>query len=304
MPEKSGILELLDRPIAFHRCFAAVTGSVNAGLMLSQAVYWTRRTNDPDGWFYKSAKEWEDETYLTRREQETARKALNLTSFWSEKLKGRPATLHFRVDLSELEQSIRNLKFSQNVETASFHKSAKLDFTNCENKIPQIVKTINKETETTTETTIEGESHPDRVTISDALEDIYPGHATDIRLMNQLRNLVKRVSATPDHILAFPAWLSERYPAKANGPFAFKDLFPEFVKSAPSVNGNGNDPAKTAAADRCRNCGGAGQSVRRGLDRFKPGQLLEPCPVCNGSGKATTKGHNERHDRTGNHAAA
>ena len=33
------LLQLLDRPIAFHRCFVTLTGSVTAALMLSQALY-------------------------------------------------------------------------------------------------------------------------------------------------------------------------------------------------------------------------------------------------------------------------
>ena len=37
------ILDLLDRPIAYHRIFARLTGSVHAALMLSQAVYWQNR---------------------------------------------------------------------------------------------------------------------------------------------------------------------------------------------------------------------------------------------------------------------
>ncbi len=35
------IAEMLDRPIAFHPVLAKISGSVTAGLMLSQAVYWS-----------------------------------------------------------------------------------------------------------------------------------------------------------------------------------------------------------------------------------------------------------------------
>jgi hypothetical protein len=35
------LMELLNmRPIAFHPCFAGMTGSVSGGLMLSQIMYW------------------------------------------------------------------------------------------------------------------------------------------------------------------------------------------------------------------------------------------------------------------------
>jgi hypothetical protein len=95
LPMPHRVLELLDRPIAFHRVLATITGSVAAGLMLSQALYWTRikRRDQPesDGWFYKTQAEWEEETALGRSEQETARKRLRQTSFWQETRRGLPA---------------------------------------------------------------------------------------------------------------------------------------------------------------------------------------------------------------------
>jgi hypothetical protein len=97
---------LLDRPIAFHRCFVTLTGSVPAALMLSQAIYWSRRTRRKDGWFYKSQKEWEDETGLTRREQDSARRSLKTTGFWEEDLRRVPATMHFRVNVEKLLSSL------------------------------------------------------------------------------------------------------------------------------------------------------------------------------------------------------
>jgi hypothetical protein len=69
--------------------------------MLSQAIYWSRRTRK-DGWFYKSQKEWEEETGLTRREQDTARRSLKATGFWEEDLRGVPATMNFRVNVEKL----------------------------------------------------------------------------------------------------------------------------------------------------------------------------------------------------------
>lgn len=70
-------LKLLDRPIAFHRCFVDLAGSVTAALVLSQAIYWQKRIlEDRDGWWYKTRSEWMEETGLSRRQQETARKCL------------------------------------------------------------------------------------------------------------------------------------------------------------------------------------------------------------------------------------
>lgn len=92
-----GLLDLLDRPIAFHRPFMRLTGCANAALMLSQGVYWHLRTSDPAGWFYKSQEEWEAEIGLTRSKQETARRRLRELGVWEERLSGLPAKLYFRV---------------------------------------------------------------------------------------------------------------------------------------------------------------------------------------------------------------
>lgn len=91
------MLELLDRPIAFHRILVEWTGSVNAALMLSQLIYWSKRTQDPEGWVYKTAAHWEEETGLSQREQAGARKQLRVGGWVEEKLKGVPATLHYRI---------------------------------------------------------------------------------------------------------------------------------------------------------------------------------------------------------------
>ena len=91
-------LSAFDRPIAFHVAFARITGSVDAGLFLSQAYYWANRTSDPDGWFYKNQEEWTAETYLSRREQEKVRKTLRQLGILEEKLVGVPARLYYRIN--------------------------------------------------------------------------------------------------------------------------------------------------------------------------------------------------------------
>lgn len=90
--------DLLDRPIAFNPAFKKITGSTVAALMLSQAWYWAKRTNDEKGWFFKTQAEWEEETGLTRSEQETARKILRGLGILEDELRGIPATLYYRVN--------------------------------------------------------------------------------------------------------------------------------------------------------------------------------------------------------------
>jgi len=118
------LIQLLDRPIAFHRIFAELTGSVSAGLMLSQAVYWSgtnkageRRTSHAAGWFYKSQRDWWEETQLSRKEQETARKHLRDLGngdIWCEEMRGMPRRLFYRLDLGKLQLLILGMQAAQN----------------------------------------------------------------------------------------------------------------------------------------------------------------------------------------------
>lgn len=85
------ILDCFDRPIAFHRCFVTLTGSVTAALMLSQAVYWQKRSKHEDGWWFKTRDDWNKETGMGRYEQESARKRLRQLGLLREDLRGWPA---------------------------------------------------------------------------------------------------------------------------------------------------------------------------------------------------------------------
>lgn len=134
------ITQLLDRPIAYHRVFVTLTGSVKAAILLSQAMYWQQRAKQKDGWWYKSADEWEEETGLTRHEQQTARK--DCEPFLMADLRGVPATLYWKVNETAIEQAL----FDESGKS-SLADSVKLDLLNQSN--------INKNAENTTENTTE-----------------------------------------------------------------------------------------------------------------------------------------------------
>ena len=103
------LLKLLDRPIAFHRCFVTLTGSVTAALMLSQALYWQQRAKSDDGWWFKTRDDWTEETGMARREQEGARKTLRNLDLLQEDLRGVPATLWYKIDETKLLEAIASL---------------------------------------------------------------------------------------------------------------------------------------------------------------------------------------------------
>lgn len=113
MPVPHFLETLLDRPIAYHRVFFDLTDSIKAALMLSQAVYWSKRTKDEEGWFYKSRHEWRAETGMTREEQEGARRILRQLGCWQEKLHGVPGRLFYRIDFNILYQKLWALNEAQ-----------------------------------------------------------------------------------------------------------------------------------------------------------------------------------------------
>lgn len=164
-------LQLTKRPIAFHRIYAKVGGSVNAGLLLSQAMYW----NDllppiRKGWFYKTQAEWEQETCLTRREQEAARKALRAAGVLEEKLQGIPARLHFRVNLAALYAKMAVIAKMEELKKSSMAETAKLDCTK-----PPNLEGGNRQTIICTETSLR--EYEQRIPMSSATAD--GGHVSE-----------------------------------------------------------------------------------------------------------------------------
>jgi len=120
--------------------------------MLSQALYWTRvlirKGKDPV--FYKTQEEWQEETGLTRTEQEYARKSLRGTGFWNEELKGVPARLFFRINLEKLHSSLQETSKLGWGQPASKNAGNPQPFTSSETT-----------TETTSESTVELEREED-----------------------------------------------------------------------------------------------------------------------------------------------
>lgn len=127
--------------LSVPRAFCEATGSLEAGMLLSQLLYWSDKGNDPEGWFYKSYIEWAEHLFLTEYQVRKFSKQFENAGFLEVKLKkvnGSP-TLHYRIKRGEFSEWIlKNLR----IESAKFP-----------NPNPKISESNNKETETTTETT-------------------------------------------------------------------------------------------------------------------------------------------------------
>jgi len=88
---------LSDRPIAFHPEMARKLGGINEALFFQQIAYWSDKGADPE-WIYKTRSQIEDETALTRGQQERARKTLRSLGVISEVKRGVPAKLYYRIN--------------------------------------------------------------------------------------------------------------------------------------------------------------------------------------------------------------
>lgn len=89
-----------------RRCSGHLGVGITGALMLSQAIYWSNRTDDQDGWFYKTMEEWEAETGMTRSEQESARKKLVKVGALHEMKKGVPCRLFYRVNIEAIRANL------------------------------------------------------------------------------------------------------------------------------------------------------------------------------------------------------
>jgi len=105
------LLDLLDRPIVYHRVYRRITGKTVAALLLSQLTYWQRIVDEGrggiNGWFYKTFAEIEEETGLSRHEQITARNSLKKLKIIEIKKEGLPCRLFFRVNTDLLCQFLK-----------------------------------------------------------------------------------------------------------------------------------------------------------------------------------------------------
>lgn len=136
---KSLLIELNQRPIAVYPIYIKITGSVNAGLLLSQLMYWYSAVNGRV--FYKNDIEIMQETMLSESELRSAKAKLKSMSFIDIKAKGIPATTHYTIDAQELASEIQRY---------SSVKSTKLKTRKSRNFISEFNETI---TENTTENT-------------------------------------------------------------------------------------------------------------------------------------------------------
>jgi hypothetical protein len=96
------LLKLLSaKPVCFNPVLARLVGSANAGLLLSQFLYWQEKAG-VEGWFYRTTQEIEDDTCLSRRESDTVRTKLRSMGILEEEKRGLPCRIYYRINFDVL----------------------------------------------------------------------------------------------------------------------------------------------------------------------------------------------------------
>lgn len=149
----------LPRPIAFHRCLAEISGSITGGVFLSQALYWSRHTTEPDGWFWKTIEEWYEETMISKKQLALVRKILIQKGFLEEKRIGVPARLFYRLKKSIVLDAI--IKLAQEKGTSRSDQREHLEVTKGNGMMaPKGTSTYREETTTESKSAARGAEQP------------------------------------------------------------------------------------------------------------------------------------------------
>jgi hypothetical protein len=90
------------RTIAFQADLSVLTKDIESILFLSQAIFWGKRTQDVEGWFYKTIEDWEAEVAIKCWKQRKIRAFWREMGVLEEAKIGAPPKIYFRVNLIKL----------------------------------------------------------------------------------------------------------------------------------------------------------------------------------------------------------
>lgn len=188
--------------LTIPRIFIDLTGSVESGLFLSQCIYWSDKTRDPGGWFYKTMEEWESEIGLKRTRLETAiRNTSGLIEIKKKRANGSP-TLHFRVDFDALVQALETLTNGGNPTIGN------VEISNSSSNFLQMEMqdSYNSLTETTPETTTQNARGDSEIIPEDSAS--LPGAWGMLTPRPGMEEKAKRIRVLPSPAALYNSWLN------------------------------------------------------------------------------------------------
>ena len=194
---------LQGKVIAFHVEYVHLTGSVTAALFLSQLVYWQGKGADGDGWIYKTAKEWTEETGLSRKEQGGARKKLIELGLIEERRKATAG--------APIEYLLNKERFSELVDYVPIAQKVMCQKANSYVPIaqPYVPKGSSLQyTENTTKITTDiAAEFPELVEFMDRLK-LLPGFKIDNKTLMKIRDKYKTLDLEEEAI-KIESWLAQ-----------------------------------------------------------------------------------------------
>ena len=108
------LLELFDEPIVIPRAYVELTGGLTPALFLSTLVALTQDLGEQShlpvaerGWILRTQAEWRQLTFLSRYEQEAARRALDQRGFITQSRRHMPARLAIRLHAHKVAEALR-----------------------------------------------------------------------------------------------------------------------------------------------------------------------------------------------------
>jgi len=185
--------------LTIPRVFITMTSETDAALLLGQILYWSDRTTDPEGWFFKSAKEWEEELGLSAYK---VNRAVKLLASWGvqtrlKKANGAPTT-HYRLDSEQFFEAISKFLqngFSRNSQNGFSRDSQNGFGRNLEIDFQETPKSL---TETTAEITSES--------TSETTDDVVAALAALGLTKRQATGVVKRHQLTINEVAQWRDW--------------------------------------------------------------------------------------------------
>ena len=101
------------KPILYYPIYREITGSITAGILLSQLIYWFNVKFK----FFKTDKELREEIGLSENEFRSAKKKIKNLDFISVKKEGLPAKTWYEIDWEKYQSCL--VKFTQSLELKS-----------------------------------------------------------------------------------------------------------------------------------------------------------------------------------------
>jgi hypothetical protein len=146
---------LPNRVVAYSPDLARLVGGATIGLFLSQLLFLSDKGANPEGWVYKSEAEMGQETGLTKREQQTARRKLLSLGVIAIMRGGWKNTYHFKVLWEKLYQVIAGVQRPQTVATEKGERAQTVPAEPVQNvptQPPECVQTVSTQRQQTVAT--------------------------------------------------------------------------------------------------------------------------------------------------------